>query len=135
MLFADRPFFVFLPLVLLGYHLLRARATKFSFLLAASWVFYAWASPGYLWVILALTVVDYWVALRIEATDDPRLRKRWLAVSVVSNLGLLAAFKYTVFAFDTGMSLAKLCGADVTDRHWDILLPLGISFHTFQGTL
>ncbi len=133
MLFADRPFFVFLPLVLLGYHLLRARATKFTFLLAASWVFYAWASPGYLWVILALTVIDYWVALRIEATDDPRLRRRWLAVSVVSNLGLLAAFKYTVFAFDTGMSLAKLCGADVTDRHWDILLPLGISFHTFQG--
>lgn len=133
MLFAGKEFFVFLPLVLLGYHLLRSRATKFTFLLAASWVFYAWASPGYLWVILALTVIDYAVALRIEATDDPRRRKRWLAVSVVSNLGLLAGFKYTVFAFDTGMSLAKLCGCATHDRTWDILLPLGISFHTFQG--
>lgn len=133
MLFADKPFFVFLPLVLLAYHLLRSRATKFTVLLVASWIFYAWASPGYLWVILALSVIDYWVALRIEATDDIRLRKRWLAVSVVSNLGLLAAFKYTAFAFDTGVSVAKLCGFETVDRTWDILLPLGISFHTFQG--
>jgi len=133
LLFADRPFFVFLPLVLLGYHLLRSRAQKYTFLLVASWVFYAWASPGYLWVILALTVIDYAVALRIEATDDPRRRKWWLALSVVSNLGLLAAFKYTVFAVDTGLSLANWWGYSTHDRTWDILLPLGISFHTFQG--
>lgn len=133
MLFAGKEFFVFLPLVLLGYHLLRSRATKYTFLLVASWVFYAWASPGYLWVILALTVIDYAVARRIEATDDPRQRKRWLTLSILSNLGLLAGFKYTAFAFDTGMSLAKLCGYTVADRHWEILLPLGISFHTFQG--
>jgi D-alanyl-lipoteichoic acid acyltransferase DltB (MBOAT superfamily) len=132
-LFAGKEFFVFLPLVLLAYHLLRGRGPKFTVLLLTSWLFYAWASPGYLWVILALTVSDYWVALRIEGTDDPRRRRRWLLLSVVSNLGLLAAFKYTAFAFDSGMSLAKLCGYAVTDRTWDILLPLGISFHTFQG--
>jgi D-alanyl-lipoteichoic acid acyltransferase DltB (MBOAT superfamily) len=132
-LFADRPFFVFLPLVLLGYHLLRARGHKFTFLLVASWVFYAWASPGYLWVIVALTVVDYAAALRIAATDDPRRRKWWLTLSVVSNLGLLAAFKYAAFAVDSGISLARLCGYETHDRMWDILLPLGISFHTFQG--
>lgn len=133
MIFAGKEFFLFLPVVLLGYHLLRSRKLKYGWLTLASWVFYAWASPGYLWVILLLTGIDFWAGKRIEASDNARVRRRWLILSVVSNLGLLAAFKYTTFAVDNALSLARLCGVTATDRTWDILLPLGISFHTFQG--
>lgn len=133
MIFAGKEFFIFLPVVLLVYHLLPWRAAKYGWLTLASWAFYAWASPGYLWVILTLTGIDWWAGRRIAASEDNRIRKRWLLLSVVSNLGLLAAFKYAGFFADNGLSLAKLCGVTVQDRTWEILLPLGISFHTFQG--
>ena len=133
MILGSKAFFVFLPVVLIGYHLLAGRTRKYAFLLVASWVFYAFAAWYYLSVLLALTVIDYLVAHRIEASDDDRVRKRWLVLSVVSNLGLLAAFKYLPFAYDTGVSVAHWFGHPAADRAWQILLPLGISFHTFQG--
>ena len=133
MIFASKAFFVFLPLVLAGYHLLRPRTPKYAFLLAASWVFYAWCSPQYLWVLLLLTGIDYAVGLRLDRDTDDRSRRLWLAASVVSNLGLLAAFKYTAFVYDNGLAVAGWLGFDAPLRGWDIFLPLGISFHTFQG--
>jgi D-alanyl-lipoteichoic acid acyltransferase DltB (MBOAT superfamily) len=133
MIFASKAFFIFLPTVLVLYHVLQRRSHKYGFLLAASWLFYAWISPQYLWVIILCTVIDYFAALKIEATESDRGRKRWLALSITANLGLLFAFKYTMFAYDNAVSLAQLCGMDVHDRTWSILLPLGISFHTFQG--
>lgn len=132
MLVGGKAFFVFLIVVLLGYHLLRGRTAKYAFLLLASWAFYAACSPYYLWVIWLLTGIDYYVGKKIDAETDEAKRKRWLVVSVVSNLGLLVAFKYTVFVWDAGAALFGLF-ADVPPRAWDILLPLGISFHTFQG--
>jgi alginate O-acetyltransferase complex protein AlgI len=131
-IFAGREFFLFLPIVLLVYHLLPRRAARYGWLTLASWVFYAWASPGYLWVILLLTGIDWWAGRRIAANDDTRLRKRWLLLSIVSNLGLLAVFKYAAFVTDNALSLAKVFGV-TADRTWELLLPLGISFHTFQG--
>ena len=133
MILAGKAFFIFLPIVLLGYHLLRDRGAKYSFLLAASWVFYAWAAPQYLVILVGLTVVDYFAGLRIEDAGSDRSRRRWVVLSVVANLGLLAGFKYTAFAYDTALSLAHLGGYEAPDRAWQILLPLGISFHTFQG--
>ncbi len=128
----SKAFLIFLVVVLVGYHRLRGRTAKYAFLLLASWAFYAACSPYYLWVLLLLTGVDFAVGKRIDAATDERVRKRWLIVSVVSNLGLLFAFKYTVFVWDTGAAVWGLF-ADVPPRAWDILLPLGISFHTFQG--
>lgn len=133
MIFASKAFFVFLPVVLLVYHLLRRRGQKYAFLLIASWLFYAWCSPQYLWVIILCTIIDYAAGLAIEVSESQRHRKLWLFVSIFANLGLLFAFKYTAFAYDNAVSLARLCGMEVTDRAWEILLPLGISFHTFQG--
>src|SRR6267142_2755813 len=133
MIFATKAFFVFLPTVLVLYHLLRRRSHKYGILLAASWLFYSWLSPQYLWVIVACTVIDYIAGLKIEGTENDRARRRWLLVSIAANLGLLFAFKYTCFVVDNAVSLAQLCGANVHDRTWEILLPLGISFHTFQG--
>jgi alginate O-acetyltransferase complex protein AlgI len=133
MIFATKAFVVFLPAVLVLYHLLRGRSHKYRLLLAASWLFYSWLSPQYLWVIVACTVIDYLAAIRIEGAESERARKRWLAVSIAANLGLLFAFKYAAFAYDNAVSLAQLCGTNVHDRSWDVLLPIGISFHTFQG--
>lgn len=133
MIFATKAFFIFLPAVLLLYHLLRRRTHKYGVLLVASWLFYTWLSPQYLWVIIACTVIDYVAGLKIESAATERGRKRWLVLSIVSNLGLLFAFKYAAFATDNAVSLARLCGMEVHDRTWNILLPLGISFHTFQG--
>ncbi|MDB5308726.1 MAG: putative poly(Beta-D-mannuronate) O-acetylase [Gemmataceae bacterium] len=133
MIFASKAFFIFLPVVLVLYHLPRARGRKYGVMLAASWLFYAWLSPQYLWVIVLCTVIDYLAALKIEGAETDRARKWWLGVSVAANLGLLFAFKYTTFVYDNAVSLAQFCGTPVRDRTWDILLPLGISFHTFQG--
>jgi alginate O-acetyltransferase complex protein AlgI len=133
MIFATKAFLVFLPAVLTLYFALRTRAQKYNLLLAASWLFYAWLSPWYLWVIVLCTVIDYSAALKIEAAATARGRKRWLVFSVVANLGLLVAFKYTPFVYDNAVVIGRWCGLEVADRFWSILLPLGISFHTFQG--
>ena len=133
MIFASKEFFLFLPVVLLVYHLLRSRSGKYGFLLLASWLFYAWCSPQYLWVIILCTVIDYAAGIAIESTDHPGRRKRWLLLSILANLGLLFAFKYTAFVYDNAVSLARLFSPGMPDRAWEILLPLGISFHTFQG--
>ena len=65
--FASKAFFIFLPIVLLGYHLARTRTIKYRCLLIASWVFYMTWNPWFLWVILFPTVVDYAAGLLIEA--------------------------------------------------------------------
>ena len=133
MIFANKYFLALLPVVLILYFLSRTRARKYNVLLVASWAFYAWLSPWYLWVLLLLTLIDYRAAIRIEDAASERGRKRWLFVSICANLGLLVAFKYTPFMYDNALHLGRWCGLAVTDRHWSILLPLGISFHTFQG--
>ncbi len=133
MIFASKAFFIFLPTVLAGYHLLARRSPKYTLLLAASWLFYAWVPPHYLWVILLLTAIDYVAGLRIERSADNHVRRLWLTVSVVSNLGLLVAFKYTGFFYDNAVSLAQGLGVPLAERAWHVVLPLGISYHTFQG--
>jgi alginate O-acetyltransferase complex protein AlgI len=131
--FASKLFFIFLPIVLLGYHLLRGRERKYRFLLAASWLFYMSWSPWFLWVILFTTVVDYLAGRLIETATTPGRRRLWLLASIVSNLGFLAAFKYTNFVVGNGTALLRALGWPAPDLTFSVLLPLGISFHTFQG--
>jgi alginate O-acetyltransferase complex protein AlgI len=128
--FATRAFFIFLPIVLIGYHLLRSRTAKYRWLLAASWVFYMTWNPWYLWVILFPTVVDYAAGLLIEAAPTAGRRRAWLIASLAANLGLLAGFKYTRFAVENTCGLAGWTAPPWVEH---IILPLGISFHTFQG--
>jgi alginate O-acetyltransferase complex protein AlgI len=128
--FTSHTFFAFLPLALLGYHLLRRRGAKYGFLLLASWVFYMSWNPWYVWVIVFPTVVDYAAGLLIESAPTTARRKFWLWASLAANLGLLAGFKYTRFVVDNACAAAGWVGPDWVNR---IALPLGISFHTFQG--
>jgi alginate O-acetyltransferase complex protein AlgI len=128
--FASRGFFVFLPVVLAGYYAVGSRTAKYRWLLAASWVFYMTWNPWFLWVILFPTVVDYFAGLLIEAAPTPGRRKLWLVASLAANLGLLAGFKYTRFVVENACTAIGW-----TAPPWvgSIILPLGISFHTFQG--
>ncbi|MEO5937203.1 MAG: MBOAT family protein [Terriglobales bacterium] len=96
-------------------------------ILAGSIVFYAAGKPAYLLVLAAPAVIDYLCALRIEASASKGERKRWLVFSIVSNLGLLAYFKYTNFFLAV---MADITGAPA--GHMDIGLPVGISFFIFK---
>ena len=133
--FATKAFMIFLPCVLLIYHSLPTRRLKFTFLLLASWGFYASWNPWYLWVILFTTTVDYTAGRLIAVAQTPAGKRGWLVASLLANLGLLAYFKYTLFAVQNGIWLAEMLGYSATAPDWAlrIILPLGISFHTFQG--
>ncbi len=107
-----------------------------SGLLALSWLFYAWSVPEYLVLILFSTTVDYCVARLLAATPPSAraARRRLLAVSLMLNLGVLAYFKYAGFIARSWTSLAGGLGLwtpDVTTA--DIVLPIGISFYTFES--
>jgi alginate O-acetyltransferase complex protein AlgI len=131
--FASMAFFIFLSIVLVVYHLLPSRAHKYRFLLAASWLFYMSWNPWFIWVILFTSVVDYAAGLLIESARTPRWRRAWLMLSVVTNLGFLSAFKYTNFFVTNSLWLGHAFNWHVPDWSVHIILPLGISFHTFQG--
>ena len=133
MIFASKSFLIFLPVVLLLYHCLGRRGDRYRLLLLASWLFYAVVPPHYWPVLFALTLIDYVAGLRIGRADDDRIRRRWLAASIAANLGLLAAFKYTPFAYENAVTLAGLLGVPLAPTTLSVALPLGISFHTFQG--
>ena len=105
--FASRSFFIFLPLVLLVYHLLRQRSAKYRFLLAASWFFYMSWNPWFIWVILFTTVIDFLSGQLIENAMTPARKKMWLCLSLVTNLGFLGVFKYTHFLLDNGALAAR----------------------------
>jgi alginate O-acetyltransferase complex protein AlgI len=131
--FASPAFFVFLPVVLVIYYRLRTRTGKFRFLLAASWFFYISWNPWFLWVILFTTAIDFAAGLLIEAAPTPQARRAWLWLSVVSNLGFLAVFKYSNFFLENSLALARELGWPAPNWTIKLVLPLGISFHTFQG--
>lgn len=134
MLFNSLDYIVFLVLAVLGFWLLaRHRQLRIVFVFLMSCLFYMAWHPAYIGLILASTVVDYVAGLRIHACDQPRAKKAWLLVSVVTNLGLLGAFKYFNFASQaTADVLFVLFGVELKAPFLDVLLPVGISFYTFQ---
>jgi alginate O-acetyltransferase complex protein AlgI len=115
MLFNTVQFFAFLATVLLLFYALPWWTTRKYLLLAASYYFYASWNPKFLLLLWALTLIDYACARWIERSRRPKLA---LIFSLAANLGFLAYFKYTNFLLGTT---------------YDIVLPLGISFHTFQS--
>ncbi len=129
MLFFEYSFlFVFLPLALGGYFAL-PRGARNAWLLIASCAFYSFSSWMFLPVLFCSIVVDFAAGGRIARTSDPKRRKRWLLVSVCTNLGALAAFKYL------GLITAGLGDLFGPDRIplLEAALPIGISFYTFQS--
>lgn len=135
MLFNSLTFLIFLPLVFAIYWLL-GKAKKLMWqnlwLLIASYVFYGWWDYRFLALIVASTLVDYWVGLRIAAAEEQPVRKRWLWGSIAFNLGLLGFFKYYNFFVESWVDAFASIGYQLDPWTIQIILPVGISFYTFQ---
>ena len=148
MVFQSLTFAAFLVLVLaIHWVVVNRRTTRFSLLLVASYVFYGSYELWYLSLILASTFVDYYCGARIHASGDPRERRRFLLLSLALNLGLLCFFKYTDWALDSIQLACGWLGFDpglhelkfrflpeglLSSASGRILVPVGISFYTFQ---
>src|SRR5262245_50959991 len=131
MLFNSLAFLIFFPTVTALYYLLPHRR-RWLLLLVASCVFYGWYIPRYLLVLATVIFIDYVAGLSIEGASG-RKRAAYLAVSLLSNIGLLAVFKYLAF-FDRSLAdLAAAIGLSYQQHHLDLVLPIGLSFHTFQA--
>ena len=137
MLFNSIEFLVFLPLVFLAYWaiqpLTRTAAglkTQNALLLVASYVFYGWWDWRFLSLIALSTVVDWWVGRRIHASRNAR--NLWLALSLGLNLGLLGYFKYANFFMASWVDAWGHLGVNVETSTLNLILPVGISFYTFQ---
>ena len=99
----------------------------------ASSIFYGWWDWRFLFLLYFTIGVDYFAARWIGATDDSRVRNRLLLVSLISNLGVLAFFKYFNFFIDSGVAVCQQFGLPVQAPALRIILPVGISFYTFQS--
>lgn len=130
MLFNSVNFVVFFALVLAAYWVLPMRWQN-RLLLVASYFFYGCWDWRFLALIWFSSTVDYLVAPRIRASDGPG-KKRWLAVSLVTNLGILGLFKYFNFFSDSAVDLLNALGFEASYTTLRIVLPVGISFYTFQ---
>ncbi len=131
MLFNSYTFAVFFVLVYAAYWLLGHRNQN-RLLLVASYVFYGWWDWRFLSLLVLSSVVDYVVALRIADADAPQRRRAWLMLSLITNLGMLGFFKYANFFADSLREACASLGWTLDWRLTDIVLPVGISFYTFQ---
>ena len=135
MTFNSVEFLLFFPVVLIVYALVFGRPrSRDLWLLASSYVFYMAWNWHYAGLILFSTVVDFALGRRMARSDDEGTRKFLVTCSVVLNLGLLGFFKYHNFFVDSTGGLLELLGFGSVDflRH-PFLLPVGISFYTFQS--
>jgi alginate O-acetyltransferase complex protein AlgI len=126
--------FYFLPLVLAGYYALPARSTwRNGWLLGASYIFYGWAEPRFLVLMLAVTLVAYGAGVVIgRAPRGTKRRRVALTVAVGACLGALGFFKYWDFLVGNFGVLSVVLGGPGFSP-WGIVLPVGISFYTFQA--
>lgn len=132
MVFNSLTFMVFFALVLGLYALLPGWRAKKVLLLAASYVFYGAWNPPFALLLLLSTVVDYWAAAKMAQAPKGPSRKLFLLVSLVANLGLLGFFKYGGFLLENTVALLHALGVAYTPATPNIVLPVGISFYTFQ---
>ncbi len=123
-------FLLFLPVVIAGYWFLPFRA-RWAWLLGASWFFYMSWDFRFIVLILLTTAVTYVCGLGIE--KKPEYKKVWLMAALLICFGELVFFKYTNFLMEAVYGLLHTAGLDVSWRKWNILLPVGISFYTFQA--
>lgn len=131
--FHSLDYFLFLALILGGYWLMARSSMRFVLLLIASCVFYMAWNPGYLIFVLLSIGIDYLAATGMMSAPDQQGRRAWLALSLTTNLGLLGTFKYFNFFSGSVADAARFMGIQLTPWHLDVLLPVGISFYTFES--
>lgn len=131
MVFNSLEFLLFFPIVTAAYFAARMRGRQWV-LVAASSLFYMAFVPAYVLVLYGAIGVDYVAARLIEKSEGSR-RTTWLVMSLAANLGALAFFKYGGFAAHNVNALLSLAGMRPSVPTIEVLLPIGLSFHTFQG--
>ncbi|QEF99485.1 Peptidoglycan O-acetyltransferase [Stieleria maiorica] len=131
MLFNSFDFFGFFVVVFLVQLVLPHRARNL-FLLATSYFFYACWDWRFVGLMAASTVIDYVCSHKIHRSETTAWKRRFLSISLIANLSILGFFKYAGFFVDSWIALAASQGIELSTRTWNIILPVGISFYTFQ---
>ena len=134
MLFNSIEFAVFLPIVFILYWFVFQKSLKWQnlFIVITSYIFYGWWDWRFLFLILFSTVQDYCIAYWIEKENSQKKRKLLLSISIITNLGFLGFFKYYNFFIDNFITAFSFFGTKPSIHTLNILLPVGISFYTFQ---
>jgi alginate O-acetyltransferase complex protein AlgI len=131
--FHSLDYLLFLAVTLSGYWLLaRRRILRLLLVVVASCLFYMAWQPHYIVLLLAATLVDYTVGRGMASAPSLRVKRVWLGVSLTVNLGLLATFKYYNFFADATAQLLGSLGLHIQPAHLHVVLPVGISFYTFE---
>ena len=131
MLFNSVSFLIYFPIVV-GLYFVLPQRFRVTFLLVASCYFYMAFVPKYILILGALIVIDYFVGRALERVSGRR-RKYLLVISIISNLGILFAFKYFNFFNENIATLANWLHWNYSMATLSLILPLGLSFHTFQS--
>jgi len=134
MLFNSIDFALFLPIVFLLYWFGAGSNLRLQnyVIVAASYVFYGWWDWRFLTLILFSTLLDYIVGIALSKTENRLHRKFWLGASIVLNLALLGIFKYLNFFIENFVAAFSIFGLDIPAGPLHLILPVGISFYTFQ---
>jgi alginate O-acetyltransferase complex protein AlgI len=133
MLFNSTPFFIFLPIVFTLFWLLKNHLKWQNLLiLVSSYIFYGWWDWRFLVLIIISTVNDFILGNAIFKSNDPRRKKLYLILSIISNLGILGWFKYCDFFIENAVHLIESLGLNANISTLEIAIPVGISFYTFQ---
>ncbi len=132
MLFNSFEFMIFFPIVVIAF-ILVPKKLRAIWLLFASYYFYMGWNPKYAILIAASTVITFISGIVIDKASSITIKRVVVVLSLLSNLGILAIFKYANFALDSLAMVMSRMGLDTIDRRLDLLLPVGISFYTFQA--
>jgi len=134
MLFNSIDFAIFLPIVFVVYWFVTSKNLKLQnfFIVAASYLFYGWWDWRFLSLIFFSTMVDYLVGLGLLKEENQIKRKILLLISVFVNLGFLGFFKYYNFFLENFIKVFSFFGTEIKANSLHIILPVGISFYTFQ---
>lgn len=133
MLFNSLDFAIFLPIVFSLYWLSRKKLRLQNLLIViASFIFYGWWDWRFLSLILFSIITDYFIGLWLESTQKQKNRKKILWISIIVNLGFLGFFKYYNFFLDNFVNAFSFFGRNIEVNSLHIILPVGISFYTFQ---
>ncbi|WP_340202348.1 MBOAT family O-acyltransferase [Ascidiimonas sp. W6] len=134
MLFNSIDFFIFLPIVFVLYWFIVSKNLRFQnfLILVASYIFYGWWDWRFLSLIIFSTIIDYTIGIFLLRSKKQLKRKLLLYTSVIVNLGFLGFFKYYNFFVESFTNAFTAFGYAIQPNTLDIILPVGISFYTFQ---
>lgn len=134
MLFNSLQFLFFFPLVCIVYFILRSNKSRIPFLLIASYYFYMNWNPAYAILILTSTLLTYLCGIFVERNNgEEHMKKLFLTISLIINFSILFIFKYFNFINESVFSIMEYVGIKWSVPNLDVLLPVGISFYTFQA--